>query len=213
MYDMMPPQPAQPVQPQKQKRLSVPQIMLIVAALGFLAWYLVKTLVPKTEPYATITLDSIGEHYSGDCLLVREETVWPEDGVGSVEYIAQEGAVVKINDPICKVYSSAYTEKEKKALQDYRDDIKKYQLELLAKEISTDARITKLENDVLTQAREVREIIHGARGNMTNQEAQLNEAIDARQSYLRDKFSSNDRMSRLYNEEVNTCLYTTSTSF
>ena len=38
MYDMMPPQPAQPVQPQKQKRLSVPQIMLIVAALGFLAW-------------------------------------------------------------------------------------------------------------------------------------------------------------------------------
>ena len=201
MYDMMPPQPAQPVQPQKQKRLSVPQIMLIVAALGFLVWYLVKTFVPKTEPYATITLDNIGEHYSGDCLIVRDESVWPEDGVGSVEYIAQEGSVVKLNDPICKVYSSAYTEKEKKLLQDYRDDIKKYQLELLAKEIVADARIEKLESDVLTQAREVRDIIHGARGNMTNQEAQLNEAIDARQSYLRDKFSSNDRMGRLYNEE------------
>lgn len=201
MYDMMPPQPAQPVQQPRQRRLSVPQIMLIVAALGFLAWYVIRTLVPRTEPYATISLDSIGEHYSGDCLIVRDETVWPEEGVGSVDRIAQEGAVVALYDPICKVYSSAYTDKEKKALQDYRDDIKKYQLELLGKEISTDARMDKLESDVLTQAREVREIIHGARGNMANQEIQLNEAIDARQSYLRDKYSNNDRMSRLYSEE------------
>ncbi len=201
MYDMMPPQPAQPVQQPRQRRLSVPQIMLIVAALGFLAWYVIRTLVPRTEPYATISLDSIGEHYSGDCLIVRDETVWPEEGVGSVDRIAQEGAVVELYDPICKVYSSAYTDKEKKALQDYRDDIKKYQLELLGKEISTDARMDKLESDVLTQAREVREIIHGARGNMANQEIQLNEAIDARQSYLRDKYSNNDRMSRLYSEE------------
>lgn len=201
MYDMMPPQQTQPVQPPRRRRLSVPQIMLIVAVLGFLTWYVVRTLVPQTEPYATITLDSIGEHYSGDCLIVRDEIVWPEDGVGSVDYIAQEGAEVEMYAPICKVYSSSYTEKEKNALQDYRDDIKKYQLELLGKEITTDARMEKLASDVLTQAREVREIIHGARGNMTNQEAQLNEAIEARQSYLRDKYRDNDRMSRLYSEE------------
>ncbi len=201
MYDMTPPQPTQPVKQPRQRRLSVPQIMLIVAALGFLTWYAVRTLVPRTEPYATISLDSIGEHYSGDCLIVRDEMVWPEDGVGSVDYIAQEGADVEMYEPICKVYSSSYTEKEKNALQDYRDDIKKYQLELLGKEITTDARMEKLASDVLTQAREVREIIHGARGNMTNQEAQLNEAIEARQSYLRDKYRDNDRMSRLYSEE------------
>lgn len=201
MYDMMPPQPTQPVQQPRRRRLSVPQIMLIVAALGFLAWYAVRTLVPRTEPYATISLASIGERYSGDCLIVRDEMVWPEDGVGSVDYIAQEGADVALYEPICKVYSSSYTEKEKNALQDYRDDIKKYQLELLSKEITTDARMEKLESDVLTQAREVREIIHGARGNMTNQETQLNDAIEARQSYLRDKYRDNDRMSRLYSEE------------
>ena len=201
MYDMMKPQPTQPVQQPRRRRLSVPQIMLIVAALGFLAWYAVRTLVPRTEPYATISLASIGERYSGDCLVVRDEMVWPEDGVGSVDYIAQEGADVALYEPICKVYSSSYTEKEKNALQDYRDDIKKYQLELLGKEISTDARMEKLESDVMTQAREVREIIHGARGNMTNQETQLNEAIEARQSYLRDKYRDNDRMSRLYSEE------------
>ncbi len=201
MYDMVPPQPAEPVKQTRQRRLSVPQIMLIVAALGFLIWYLVRTLVPQTEPYATIALDSIGEHYSGDCLIVRDEMVWPEDGVGSVDYIAQEGADVALYEPICKVYSSSYTEKEKNALQDYRDDIKEYQLELLNKEITTDSRMERLESDVLTQAREVREIIHGARGNMTNQETQLNAAIEARQSYLRDKYRDNDRMSRLYSEE------------
>jgi len=201
VYDMVPPQPTQPVPPLPRKRLSVPQIMLIVAALGFLIWYLVSTFVNREEAYTTVTLDSIGEHYTGDCLIVRDETVWPEDGVGSVDYIAREGAAVELYEPICKVYSSSYTEKEKNALQDYRDDIKEYQLELLGKEITTDARMEKLESDVLTQAREVREIIHGASGNMTNQEAQLNEAIDARQSYLRDKYSDNDRMSRLYSEE------------
>ena len=201
MYDMMPPQPTQPVPPPRPRRLSVPQIMLIVAALGFLAWYVVKSLFPPAEPYASITLDSIGEHYSGDCLIVRDETVWPEENVGSVDYIVGEGETVFQNASICKVYSSAYTEKEKKELQKYRDDIKEYQQELLGKEVMTDARLEKLNNDVLTQAREVREIIHGARGNMTNQEKQLNDAIDARQIYLRDKFSSNDRMSRLYSEE------------
>ena len=201
MYEMMPPQPTQPVQPPRKKRMSVPQIMLIVAALGFLAWYVVKSLFPPAEPYATITLDSIGEHYAGDCLIVRDEMVWPEENVGSVDYIVEEGTRVTQNESICKVYSSAYTDKEKKELQKYRDDIKEYQQELLNKEVMTDATLVKLESDVMTQAREVREIIHGARGNMTNQEKQLNDAVEARQIYLRDKFSGNDRMSRLYSEE------------
>ena len=64
MYDMQPPQPPQ-FQPQPEnKRLSVPQIMLIVLVLGFAVWYLVTALTPETSPYATITAGVIGSRYT-----------------------------------------------------------------------------------------------------------------------------------------------------
>ena len=45
---MQPPQPVQMPQPPENKRMSVPQIMLIVLALAFAAWYLITTLTPAS---------------------------------------------------------------------------------------------------------------------------------------------------------------------
>ena len=54
MYQMNPPQPAVPPEPYKdRKRLSVPQIMLIVLTLAFAAWYLITSLFcPDYRRYA-----------------------------------------------------------------------------------------------------------------------------------------------------------------
>ncbi len=41
MYDLQPPQPVQMPKPPENKRMSVPQIMLIVLALGFAALSLI----------------------------------------------------------------------------------------------------------------------------------------------------------------------------
>mgnify|MGYP007070299524 CR=1 FL=1 len=54
---------------------------------------------------------------------------------------------------------------------------------------------------MLTRAREVRELIGGARGNMNNQEALLASAIQARQNLLRELYSDDQRMARLYDDE------------
>ena len=55
MYQMTPPMPpAQQEPPQEKKRMSVPQIMLIVATLAFAVWYLVTAMAPEPERYATI---------------------------------------------------------------------------------------------------------------------------------------------------------------
>ena len=60
MYQMNPPQPAVPPEmPRDKKRLSVPQIMLIVLTLAFAAWYLITTLTPEPARFATITADTI----------------------------------------------------------------------------------------------------------------------------------------------------------
>ena len=201
MYDMQPPQPIQIPQPPENKRMSVPQIMLIVVVLAFAVWYLITTLTPASSPYATITAGVIGSRYTGDCLIVRDETPFDAEGVSSVDYIAEEGSLVSRGMTVCNVYSSGFSTREMTALQDYRNQIKEYQVKLLKAQVTTDAYMEKLEADVMTRAREVRELIGGARGNMNNQEAQLGAAIQARQRYLKQKYSEDQRMTRLYDDE------------
>ena len=202
MYQMNPPQPAVPPEaPQEKKRLSVPQIMLIVLTLAFAAWYLITSLTPEPARFAQITADTIGSRYSGDCLIVRDESPFDAEGLSSVEYIAEEGSTVYRGAMICNVYSSGFSTREMTTLQEYRDQIKEYQIKLLKSEIATDAWMEKLESEVLTRAREEREIIGGARGNMANQEKLLSAAIQARQSYLREKYADDQRMTRLYDDE------------
>ena len=201
MYDMMPPQPTQFVPKPAKKRLSVPQIMLIVATLGFLVWYLITALIPAKPATARIAMDTYGTHYSGDCLIIRDESPNDAEGVTSVDYIAGEGVAVSSGELICNAYAAGYSDKARSDLQDYRDRIKEYQLKLLNSSVATDAQIEKLESEVMTRAREVRKIIHGARGNINNQEKLLNAAIEARQSYLRDKYANDQRMTRLLEDE------------
>ena len=201
MYDMQPPQPVQIPQRPENKRMSVPQIMLIVVVLAFAVWYLITTLTPESSPYATITAGVIGSRYTGDCLIVRDETPFDAEGVSSVDYIAEEGSLVSRGMTVCNVYSSGFSTREMTALQDYRNQIKEYQIKLLKAQVTTDAYMEKLEADVMTRAREVRELIGGARGNMNNQESLLAAAIQARQNRLREMYSEDQRMTRLYDDE------------
>ena len=202
MYQMTPPMPSVPPEPPRErKRLSVPQVMLIVLTLAFAAWYLITSLTPEPERYARITANVIGSRYSGDCLIVRDEAPYDAEGLSSVEYVAEEGTTIYRGAMICNVYSSGFSTKEITTLQEYRDQIKEYQLKLLKSEISIDSWMEKLESEVMTRAREVREIIGGTRGNMANQEKLLQSAIQARQSYLREKYADDQRMTRLYDDE------------
>ncbi len=202
MYQMNPPQPAVPPEmPREKKRLRVPQIMLIVLTLAFAAWYLITSLTPEPAHFATITADTIGSRYNGDCLIVRDEAPYDTDGLSTVEYIAEEGTTIYRGTMICNVYKSGFSTKEITALQEYRDQIKEYQTKLLQSEINMDARMEKLESEVMTRAREMRNIISGTRGNMANQETLLTDAIQNRQSYLREKYADDQRMTRLYDDE------------
>ena len=198
MYQKTPPQPPKP----PRKKLNILQLLILLAAFGFAIWYLVKTLAPAASPYATITAGTLGARYSGDCLIVRNETPFDAEGVTSVDYKAEEGSLVQRGDTICNVYSSSLSTKEVTALQDYRDQIRDYQLQLLAAETTYDAKMARVESDVLSRAREVREMIAGARGSLINQEKLLDAAIDARQQYLKQKYSSDQRLTRLYDDEL-----------
>ena len=201
MYDMMPPQPTQFVPPPEKKHMSVIQIMLIVAALGFLVWYLITSLAPEPDQYAYVTAGTIGTRYNGDCLIIRDESPFDAESVSSIDYVAEEGTMVSAHATVCNVYTSGFSTRELTTLQDGRDQIKEYQMKRLGQEIVTDAQMEKLESDVLTRAREVRDIIGGARGNMSNQEKYLEDAIRNRQRYLKEKYADDPRLNRLLEDE------------
>ena len=49
-----------PVTKGGKKGLSFFQMLLVAAALGFVAWYLYTTFVPEASPYATIEAGTLG---------------------------------------------------------------------------------------------------------------------------------------------------------
>ena len=174
MYQMTPPQPPKP----PRKKLSLVQVLLLLGAFGFCAWYLYGVFAPAAATTAVIGAGTLGARYSGDCLIVRDETPYDAEGVTSVDYEAAEGSVVQRDAKICYVYSSGFSTKEMTTLQDYRNQIRDYQQKLIAAETTYDAKMTRVESDVLSRAREVREMIAGARGSLTNQEKLLSAAAD-----------------------------------
>ncbi|NLI21178.1 MAG: hypothetical protein GX418_06490 [Clostridiales bacterium] len=150
---------------------------------------------------AVIESGTLGTIYRGDAMIVRNETVYNDEGVQSIEYKAQEGSVVYRGDVVCYVYSTGYSTKEMKTLQDYRDQIKDYQQTLLAGETAYDQKMTRLETEVVQRGLEVRSLVQGSRGNLINQESILATAIDQRQKYFRSKYSSDMRLNRLFDDE------------
>ena len=204
----------QPVQdvPQKRRKKKAPKsgggglnwwkTALALILIAGVAWYFLKDMIGKPSiATATIEMGSIGETHTGDALIVRNETAFDDEGVQNIEYVAQEGSVVYRGDVICYVYSTGYSTKEMTTLQDYRDQIKDYQQTLLKSETAYDQKMTRLESEVLQRGLEVRALVQGARGNLSNQETILKTAITQRQAYFRSKYSSDMRLNRLFDDE------------
>ncbi|MBQ6528754.1 MAG: hypothetical protein IJI38_09525 [Clostridia bacterium] len=192
------------VMPDKiRQKLSIApiHIAIIVAVLLLAGWYLFNTYAPQAATAATVQAGKYGAYYTGEALIVRNEIPYDADGVTSIDYKATEGSFINNSTAICDVFSSGFSTRELTTLQDYRDQIRDYEQELLAAETTYDARLERVESEVLTQAKEVRSLLAGTRGNLINQESTLEAAITARQQYLRQKYSSDQRLSRLLDDE------------
>ena len=195
--------PPQQLKPQKPKlRLTAFHVAIIVAALGFLGWYLYATLVPEAARYGQITSGSLAANHQGDCLIVRNEVPYDAEGVTSVVYDAEEGSTIIRGDYICKVYSSGYSTREMNTLQGFRTSIRDYQKKLIESETTYDAKLNRVTSDVLTYAKAVRDLIGGARGSLENQEELLASSVQARQVYMKSKYASDQRFSRLFDDEL-----------
>ena len=174
---------------------------LIVAIIGGGAYLLWSQAQNRKNTTATVEASTVGTSYRGDALIVRNEVAFDEEGVQNIEYIAQEGSTVYRNNVLCHVYSTGYSISEMRTLQDYRDQIRDFELSLLSSETSFDQKMEHLESETISRGLEVRSLVQGARGNMIQQEQILDTAIEQRQNYFRSKYSEEPRLSRLFDDE------------
>ncbi len=170
--------------------------VVAAAALG-VAIFAYISFRPERATTAVVRTASLGEQYSGDAIVVRDEAVYDAEGVTQVEYVADEGQWVRYNTEICRIYISGYSNTAVTSLQDARDAIRTYQRTLLTSETTVEGQRYAAESNVLQSVRQIRDIMGGAPGNLSNQEEMLTAAVRDRQSYIRNRYSSDQRLTRL----------------
>ncbi len=190
--------------PGQKKGMSRSDIALIVvamlAAVGFAVWYLYSTYAPEVAPYGQVATGSLSAIHSGSCLVVRNEIPYDAEGVNSIVYVAGEGSRIARNDLICQVYSSGYSKSAIRQLQEYRDDIRDYQRDLVESK-GADTTTVRYNATVMTLAKEIRSVMAGDEGSLPNIESQMTRAVQERQDYFDKLYTSDQRYSRMKDDE------------
>lgn len=168
-------------------------VLAVIAASQFLGGEEQKT--------AIVTISEHGSTFSGQTLIVRNESVFQQENVSDVRYMAEEGVAVSRGDPVCIVYSTGFSPRELERLQTYREQIKDYHKVLLDASTTPDAQLARLETIVMQRAQETQALVRGASGNLLNQELLLKQAISERHSYLKQKYIDDTKLTRLYDNE------------
>ena len=176
-------------------------IIVAILALAICAGGVWMMLRPGGKQYAYVRRSTLATSYSGDALIVRNETVYTQEGVSRIEYIAEEGAMVDRAENVCVVYNSGFSDKELTTLENYRKKIKEYHRTLLSNSTTKDVQLDRLEGNVLALGMEVQLMVQEDRGSLVGQEALLTEAMQARQLYLKQKYPDDQKLARLYDDE------------
>lgn len=182
------------------RRIAFRFYVLLFAATGILAYglyYAYDRLVQRT---AIVERGDIANEYVAQAIIVRNERVTDAESLTSVQYYADEGAYVFQGNRIADVYSAGYSRTDENKLLSVRSEIKAHQ-KLLP--IYGDQQLERLEGQILEYARELELLIRGKRrGNLLNLERQLQAALVRRQDYLKQKFSSDQNLRALYENET-----------
>ncbi len=188
----------------RPKRSGLPYVLLAVLIIGLTAFAAIRHFAPQEAMYGYVSAGVLSSRYTGSAMLVRDETVYTQESISQIDYTAEEGTEVDRTTVVCTVYTSGFNTRELTTLKRYRDQIKEYHKQLIATSgAARDARLTTLDTQVRDLAKTTRMMIQEGRGNLINQEALMTETLQARQSYLRQKYPNDQKLSRLYDDENN----------
>lgn len=174
--------------------------VLLFVATGILVYGLYYTYARLVQRTAVVEKGDMSNQYTAQALIVRDEKVTDAESLTSVQYYADEGSYVFLGNRIADVYAAGYSKTDENKLLSVRSEIKAYQ-KLLP--VYSDQQLDRLESQILEYAHELELLIHRKqKGNLLNLERQLEYALTKRQDYLKQKFSSDQNLRALYENET-----------
>ncbi len=184
----------------KRRKIRPLSLFLVALVLIGSAFLIYKMLMPSSAAHGYVTGGTLSSRYQGDALIVRNETVYTQEGVSKIDYEAEEGQNVQRTDNICTVYTSGFNLRELQTLEKYRNQITDYH-KVLIHSASNDAKLASLDVTVRDRAKEVRQLVAGQMGSLVNQEQLLKQALTDRRTYLKQKYPDDQKLTRLYDDE------------
>ena len=175
-------------------------VLLALAVLAFAAFMVIRMLRPGGASYGYVRYGSMSALYTGDAVVVRDETVDTEESVSQIDFLVEEGTQVSRGTLVATIYNSGFNAKEWVTLQNYRNQIKDYHKILIAGATTDTSMISRM-TQVQARAMEVQRLVHGAQGSISAQEKLLKEAMQAQQIYIKQKYPDDQKLGRLYDDE------------
>ncbi|MEG0934769.1 MAG: HlyD family efflux transporter periplasmic adaptor subunit [Clostridia bacterium] len=174
-------------------------VFLALVLIG--GYFVLRELIPDAAQEAVVTLANDTYSLSVDALVVRDEVVTSYEGKGRIVYTATEGQAVKAGDPVCEVYSAGYSEKEMEKLESVRQQVRAYHETILDNIVDT--KLDALEAKVEESALKLKSLIaNKTGGSLLNLEKELEQAMMARQEYLRQNRREDPKLNELYDRET-----------
>ena len=191
-----------PRTPRRKKPVWVVFLVVFLLVLLAAGIAVVSKLSQGGQSYGYVQLSTLNASYHGDAVIVRNETLYTQEGASLIEQKVEEGAEVERSTNVCIVYTAGFNTRELNTLENYRSQIKDYHKTLLASSTTKDMKLDRLESEVLTQAVGAQSLVQGiTRGSLVEQEKTLTNAMQERQVHLKQKYPDDQKLNRLYDDE------------
>ncbi len=169
-------------------------------AVGVVIYAIVGRTGGSRARYEMVVSGTSSDVRSAQAVIMRDESVAAIDGNSTVAFTASEGQYLSQGAEIACVYSAGYSTKEMQKLETIRQDIRAYHTTILNNIVDTE--LDRLDNNVHYLARQLKSLVTGkSSGSMVNLEAQLAEAMQTRQEYLRQNRREDTKLNSLYEDE------------
>ncbi len=174
--------------------------VLLLLILGVSAFFIVRKFMPTQQKTATIQAYTAPQTHTAKAVIVRDESVASFEGFGRVTFVAEEQQEVAAGDEVAYVYKAEYSEKEMERLEEVRQKIRDYHQEILAEIV--DPELEQLDNNVNNKAAELATLVRNkSAGSFFRLQQDLQQAMTARQEYLRKNRREDINLNQLYEEE------------
>lgn len=184
----------------RKKRRVTGRFYLFLLLLLVIAFLIARPFLFGGPRVSQIMMANAPQEQTVDCVLIRDEHLIESDSTARVEYIAPENSLVAAGDVVANLYTTGYSENLLNNLEATRSKIQEYHKQLLNNIV--DADLNRLDQLVDMMAMEFKNLItHQTTGNLKNVTAQLETAMVKRQEYLRQNKRTDNKLTKLYEEE------------